>query len=132
MGSEGELLEKPIEDACEFWCEGFRLSCEKKDETETEPHSVKEDKDVLLTLCQRTVHKRKRAGLCNYLLRIWEVGDRMRNFAELFLVLKRLKYAEVQWAGEVFISPGQGSGIFDKNIAKEAGENVACNLCGKR
>lgn len=56
----------------------------------------------------------------------------MRNFADLFLVLKRLKYAEVQWAGEVFISPGQGSGIFDKSIAKEAGENVACNLCGKR
>lgn len=31
----------------------------------------------------------------------------MRNFADLFLVLKRLKYAEVQWAGEVVFLQGR-------------------------
>lgn len=41
---------------------------EKKDKTETEPHSVKEDKDVLLTLCQRNVHKRKRGELCKNII----------------------------------------------------------------
>lgn len=41
------------------------MCCKIRDKIdETEPHNVKETKDILLTLCQRDVRKRKRAGLC--------------------------------------------------------------------
>lgn len=58
------MLEKLTEDVCECWCEGFGMCCEKGIKLMRQPHSVKEAKDILLTLSQRDVHKGKRAGFC--------------------------------------------------------------------
>lgn len=62
---------------------------------------------------------------------VWKAGSRMGNFDGLVLVLRRLRYAEVQWAGEVVFLQDTEVRLLIKALLRKGEKTLPIIFVGK-